>query len=107
MDEEAKKKTDSGSQRIGQNIKTCTHWAPFLVIFLTFSSSAHTIAILEPFDAYVWEVAGAITIAIALISLFVSAFVPMAYCRYGCPTGAILKLLNLERVTKDGHAETT
>ena len=29
MDEEAKKKTDSGSQRIGQNIKTCTHWAPF------------------------------------------------------------------------------
>lgn len=64
----------------------------FLVVFLAFSSSAHTVAILEPFDAYVWEVAGAITIAIALISLLVSAFVPMAYCRYGCPTGAMLKL---------------
>lgn len=64
----------------------------FFVVFLAFSSSTHTVAILEPFDAYVWEVAGAITIAIALISLLVSAFVPMAYCRYGCPTGAILKL---------------
>lgn len=64
----------------------------FLVVFLAFSSSAHTVAILEPFDAYVWEVAGAITIAIALISLLVSAFVPMVYCRYGCPTGAMLKL---------------
>jgi NosR/NirI family transcriptional regulator, nitrous oxide reductase regulator len=64
----------------------------FVVVFLAFSSSTHTVAILEPFDAYVWEVAGAITIAIALISLLVSAFVPMAYCRYGCPTGAMLKL---------------
>ena len=64
----------------------------FFVVFLAFSSSTHTVAILEPFDAYVWEVAGAITIAIALISLLVSAFVPMAYCRYGCPTGAMLKL---------------
>jgi Na+-translocating ferredoxin:NAD+ oxidoreductase RnfG subunit len=64
----------------------------FFVVFLAFSSSTHTVAILEPFDAYVWEVAGAITIAIALISLLVSSFVPMAYCRYGCPTGAILKL---------------
>ena len=26
------------------------------------------------------------------ISLITSAFVPMAYCRYGCPTGAVLKL---------------
>jgi Na+-translocating ferredoxin:NAD+ oxidoreductase RnfG subunit len=64
----------------------------FFVVFLAFSSSTHTVAILEPFDAYVWEVAGAIAIAIALISLLVSAFVPMAYCRYGCPTGAMLKL---------------
>ena len=28
------RKNDSGSQRIGQNIKTCTHWAPFSVVFL-------------------------------------------------------------------------
>ena len=68
-----------------------------LVVFLAFTGSAHTVAILEPFDAYVWEVAGGITIAIALISLITSAFVPMAYCRYGCPTGAVLKLFEFKK----------
>ena len=68
-----------------------------LVVFLAFTGSAHTAAILEPFDAYVWEVAGGITLAIALISLVASAFVPMAYCRYGCPTGAVLKLFEFKK----------
>ncbi len=68
-----------------------------LVVFLAFTASAHTVAILEPFDAYVWEVAGGITIAIALISLVASAFVPMAYCRYGCPTGTVLKLFEFKK----------
>jgi hypothetical protein len=54
------------------------------------------LAILEPFEAYVWEVAGAVTITLALISLIGSAFVPMAYCRYGCPTGAMLKLFEFQ-----------
>ncbi len=63
-----------------------------LVVVFAFTASAHLVAILEPFDAYVWEVAGGITIAIALLSLLASAFIPMAYCRYGCPTGAMLKL---------------
>jgi NosR/NirI family transcriptional regulator, nitrous oxide reductase regulator len=68
-----------------------------LVLFLAFTGSTHTVAMLEPFDAYVWEVAGGITIAIALISLIASAFVPMAYCRYGCPTGAVLKLFEFKK----------
>ena len=68
-----------------------------MVVFLAFTGSTHTVAILEPFDAYVWEVAGGITIAIALISLIASAFVPMAYCRYGCPTGAVLKLFEFKK----------
>ncbi len=63
-----------------------------LVVVFAFTASAHLVAILEPFDAYVWEVAGGITITIAMLSLLASAFVPMAYCRYGCPTGAMLKL---------------
>ena len=54
-----------------------------LVVVFAFTASAHLAAILEPFDAYVWEVAGGITITIALLSLLASAFVPMAYCRYG------------------------
>ena len=63
-----------------------------LVVVFAFTASANLAAILEPFDAYVWEVAGGITITIALLSLLASAFIPMAYCRYGCPTGAMLKL---------------
>ena len=67
-----------------------------LVIVLAFTTSAHRLAILEPFDAYVWEVSGAVIIALPLISLVGSAFVPMAYCRYGCPTGAMLKLFECQ-----------
>ena len=48
---------------------------------------------LEPFDAYVWRVAGASALAIAVIGLVASLFVPLAYCKYGCPTGAVFKLL--------------
>lgn len=48
---------------------------------------------LEPFDAFHVTIAGAGTIAMALIGLAVSAVVPMGYCRWGCPTGALLNFL--------------
>jgi polyferredoxin len=54
---------------------------------------------LEPFDAYVFSVAGWASIAIAFIGLIASLFQPLAYCKYGCPTGALFKLL---RFTGDG-----
>ena len=54
---------------------------------------------LEPFDAYLFRVAGWASIAIALGGLLWSLFTPLAYCRYGCPTGALFKLL---RFTGDG-----
>lgn len=47
----------------------------------------------EPFDAWVIGVAGVAAASIAVIGLVVSLFVPMAYCRYGCPTGALLQFL--------------
>jgi NosR/NirI family transcriptional regulator, nitrous oxide reductase regulator len=46
---------------------------------------------IEPFDAYLITIAGAATITIAVVGLVASAFVPMAYCRYGCPTGAAIE----------------
>ena len=46
---------------------------------------------IEPFDAYLIRAAGAATIAVALVGLVASAFVPKAYCHYGCPTGALLE----------------
>ena len=48
---------------------------------------------IEPFDAYVWKVAGLSSIVIAVAGLIASLFVPLAYCKYGCPTGAVFKLL--------------
>ncbi|GEP40805.1 FMN-binding protein [Brevifollis gellanilyticus] len=54
---------------------------------------------LEPFDAYVFRIAGWATLTIAVVGLIASLFQPLAYCKYGCPTGALFKLL---RFTGDG-----
>ncbi|MDA1163643.1 MAG: FMN-binding protein [Planctomycetota bacterium] len=48
---------------------------------------------LEPFDAWMFQAAGTATIIVAVLGLGASLFVPMAYCRYGCPTGAVLGFL--------------
>ena len=48
---------------------------------------------LEPFDAFHVRIAGVATLSVAVIGLLTSALVPMAYCRYGCPTGAMLSYL--------------
>lgn len=48
---------------------------------------------IEPFDAWVFQAAGTAVIVVAVFGLVASLFVPMAYCRYGCPTGALLDFL--------------
>ncbi|HSH96042.1 MAG TPA: 4Fe-4S binding protein, partial [Roseimicrobium sp.] len=48
---------------------------------------------IEPFDAYIIRSAGGATIAVAIVGLIASIFVPQAYCRYGCPTGALLEFV--------------
>ncbi len=47
----------------------------------------------EPFHAYLFRIAGWGSIALAIGSLLVAAFVPMGYCRLGCPTGRFLDYL--------------
>ena len=51
------------------------------------------LAAVEAFDAYLLKSAALLSILIAIIGLVVSAFVPMAYCHYGCPTGALLNFV--------------
>ncbi len=48
---------------------------------------------IEPFDAYSWRAAAWPTTAVAIVGLVASLFVPMGYCRIGCPTGAVLDYL--------------
>jgi NosR/NirI family nitrous oxide reductase transcriptional regulator len=52
---------------------------------------------LEPFDAYLPLVAGIPALVIFGVGLVASARYPMAYCRHGCPTGALLDHLRLNR----------
>ncbi|MES2707553.1 MAG: FMN-binding protein [Verrucomicrobiota bacterium] len=45
----------------------------------------------EPFDGWVLKWAAPVSAGLALLGLAASVFVPQAYCRYGCPTGAVLR----------------
>ncbi len=70
---------------------------PFVLLAFVLLSVAFVLPVdlnaLEPFDAYVFRVAGWASIAIAVIGVLWSLVTPLAYCRYGCPTGALFKLL--------------
>ncbi len=70
---------------------------PFVLLGLVFFSAAFALPVnlnaLEPFDAYLFRVAGWASIGIAIGGVLFSLFTPLAYCRYGCPTGAVFKLL--------------
>jgi NosR/NirI family nitrous oxide reductase transcriptional regulator len=46
---------------------------------------------LEPFDAWILGGAAVVPACLAVLGLGASLFVPQAYCRYGCPTGALLR----------------
>ena len=64
-----------------------------LVLFTGITSLTLDLNAIEPFDAWLIRVSGLSAIVIAIIGLLFSLVTPMAYCRYGCPTGALFKLL--------------
>ncbi|QDS96478.1 Electron transport complex subunit RsxG [Roseimaritima multifibrata] len=51
----------------------------------------------EPFDAYLWWTGAGGGILLAVVTIVISLFEPMAYCRYGCPTGQLLTYLRPHR----------
>lgn len=51
------------------------------------------LTMLEAFDGWVLWVGAGISFALAILGLLASLFWPMAYCRFACPTGALLKFL--------------
>ncbi len=54
---------------------------------------------IEPFDAYLLRNAGIATLVVAGVGLVASFFVPQAYCRFGCPTGALLNFVRARGAT--------
>lgn len=57
----------------------------------------------EPFHAYLFRIAGWSSVGLAIVSLLVAAFIPMGYCRFGCPTGRLLD--HLRRTAKSSRME--
>jgi NosR/NirI family nitrous oxide reductase transcriptional regulator len=51
------------------------------------------LAWLEPFDAWVLKTSALVSLGVAIVGLVASLFVPQAYCRFGCPTGELLRLV--------------
>lgn len=70
---------------------------PSLLLILLVSSviveASWNLAAFEGFDAWLWRSAGMATLLIAIVGLIASIFTPLAYCKYGCPTGALFKFL--------------
>ena len=80
-----------------KNFAAGLRWLPFLTLVMMLGVVMlvlpHDLAAFEPFDAYAIRTAGWATIAIAIGGLVAACFVPMAYCHYGCPTGALLNFI--------------
>ncbi len=83
--------------RIPAGLQSALRWLPpgllALVLAITLLNLPFDLAGIEPFDAYLFRRAGMATIAVAVAGLFISVFVPMAYCKYGCPTGSLLNFV--------------
>ena len=62
-------------------------------IICTILKQNESLASWEPFNAWIWYVAGTTSLALAGLSVVFSASVPMAWCRYGCGTGRLLEYL--------------
>ncbi|MDA7513199.1 4Fe-4S binding protein [Akkermansiaceae bacterium] len=76
--------------------------ALFLLILVasTIIGASLNLADWEGFDAWLWRSAGFATITVAVAGLAASIFSPLAYCKFGCPTGALFKFLRKSSGTK-------
>lgn len=81
-------------------LQTLPAWLLLGVLLVALLHWPFNLAALEPFDAYLFRIAGWATLTVAALGLLAACFVPLAYCRYGCPTGALLNYLRFH-----GHSD--
>lgn len=83
--------------KLGKFVSRMSKLIPAVLLVLVFLTGVKALdlnlAALEAFDAFSFRVAGWATICVAIVGLIASLFVPLAYCRFGCPTGAVLDYL--------------
>ncbi len=77
----------------------------FLIVGALLVGLPLDLAALEPFDAWLLGAASLASIALAVFTLLASAAVPMAYCRYGCPTGALLESIRTPSTARLGRRD--
>ena len=70
------------------------------IVASLFLGASLNLADFEAFDAWLWRSAGIATIVIAILGLLASLFIPLAYCKYGCPTGALFHFLRKTSATE-------
>jgi len=81
---------------------SCVPGILLLVVLLTaVLGKGLNLAALEPFDAYLFPAAGIATVVVFVLGLVASFFHPMAYCKFGCPTGELLESTRFHR-SKEG-----
>lgn len=82
---------------VPRSIDRGLRWLPpmllFLVIGVVMFQLTLNLADIEPFNAYQIHTAGRATIIVEIVGLVAAMFVPMAYCKYGCPTGMLLSFV--------------
>ncbi len=84
------------SRRFPAGWERCLRWLPLGLVGLAFVFGAWGgggLASWEAFDAWSMGWAAPVSMGIALVGLAMAAFFPMAYCRYGCATGGLLRFL--------------
>lgn len=94
--------------KMSRRFKRTLGYLPFVIltwcIVVAVGSLPFSLVDIEPFDAWVIQVAGWATITVAVVGLAFSLVVPMGYCRFGCPTGAMLKYLRYHRGSRNWRA---
>ena len=88
------------SKATGRFLSIVPYALLLLAVFVAISRSTFNLASIEPFDGFAFRVAGWTTISIFIAGIVASMFSPMAYCRFGCPTGAAINFL---RFRADSH----
>ncbi|QDT03298.1 Electron transport complex subunit RsxG [Rubripirellula lacrimiformis] len=97
--------------RLSRRTHSVLTWGPGVTLVIAYlallAMPTLDLASWEPFHAYLVRIAGWGSIGLALLTIAVSALVPMAYCRVGCPTGRLIEYLRLRATShRWGPADT-
>lgn len=83
--------------RIPNSVLRYLRFFPAILLVVAFGlgllAPRFDLSALEAFDAWALRGTAIAATVIALVGLVASLFVPMVYCRYGCPTGVLLRFI--------------